>query len=413
MRGKNFPLQKWKKVYPWLLSHAGGQCVTCSECSRANSRGLLSGEKRVDQAFISRGFRTWSKVPASFKQHEESSCHRTSLIQLKAADTPNPTEMQLVTGKAKATQEARVALDAIFDAVEYLALQALPLRSRDESCGNFHALLTTMAKKNAELRRWLLKGQQTFLSPQVQNEILEMMARKVLGDVAAEVREAEYFSVIVDESTDVTRQEQVSVSARFIDKNYEPQELFLGFYSTEDTSAATLATIILDTLQRLNLPLAKLRGQCYDGASNMSGRIGGVQALLKKQQPMAVFVHCAAHRLNLATLTAVIPKLRCALSEASALVDFIRGSPKRLAMFRQEQSEGSVGLRLFSRTRWTCNERSLQSLMDNWSAVQDTLAALEQDSATPTEPTAKARGFRRAMEDFEFFFLVRLGLRLY
>ena len=128
---------------------------------------------------------------------------------------------------------------------------------------------------------------------------------------------------------------------------------------------------------------------------------------------MAVFVHCAAHRLNLATLTAVIPKLRCVLSEASALVDFIRGSPKRLAMFRQEQAEGSVGLRLFSRTRWTCNERSLQSLMDNWSAVQDTLAALEQDPATPTEPTAKARGFQRAIEDFGFFFLVRLGLRLY
>ena len=72
--------------------------------------------------------------------------------------------------------------------------------------------------------------------------------------------------------------------------------------------------------------LAKLRDQCYDVASNTSGRFGSVQTLLKKQQPMAVFVHCAAHRLNLATLTAVTPKLRCALRRASALVDFMRGS---------------------------------------------------------------------------------------
>ena len=48
-----------------------------------------------------------------------------------------------------------MALDGIFDTVEHLALQVLPLRSRFESCGNFHSLLTTMAKKNDELHRWL------------------------------------------------------------------------------------------------------------------------------------------------------------------------------------------------------------------------------------------------------------------
>ena len=32
-----------------------------------------------------------------------------------------------------------------------------------------------------------------------------------------------------------------------------------------------LVSIIKDTLIRLNLPLSKARGQCYDGASNMSG----------------------------------------------------------------------------------------------------------------------------------------------
>ena len=238
------------------------------------------------------------------------------------------------------------------------------------------------------------------------------MANKVLSEVAAEIREAEYFSVIVDELTDASRQEQVSLCARFIDRNCEPQELFLGFYATEETSAETLATIILDALRRLNLSVDKLRGQCYDGPSNMAGRVGDVQALLKKKQPKAVFVHCAAHRLNLATLTAVTPKLKSALGEASGVIEFIRSSPKRLAMFDHEQEDGTAGLHS-CRTRWTCNERSLQSLISNWTAVLATLAAIEEDPATPTEPTARARGYRRAMEEFDFFFLVRLGLRLY
>lgn len=263
-----------------------------------------------------------------------------------------------------------------------------------------HALLWTKAKTSVALDNWLRKDQQTFTSPQVQNEILELMAKKVLSDVAAEISEAEYFSVIVDESTDASRQEQVSLCARFVDRNCEPQELFLGFYATDETSAQTLATIIIDSLQRLNLSLDKLRGQCYDGASNMAGRVGGVQALLKHKQPMAGFVHCAAHRLNLATLTAVTPKLKSALGEASGVIEFIRSSPKRLALFDKEQDEGSAGLRSFCRTRWTCNERSLQSLVTNWTSVLATLAVIEQDPATPTEPTAKARGFRREMEDF-------------
>ena len=38
--------------------------------------------------------------------------------------------------------------------------------------------------------------------------------------------------------------------------------------------------------------------QTYDGASVMSGHIGGVQTLMHQQYPFAYFVHCAAHTLK-------------------------------------------------------------------------------------------------------------------
>lgn len=41
-------------------------------------------------------------------------------------------------------------------------------------------------------------------------------------------------------------------------------------------------------------------GQGYDGASVMSGSNAGVAALLKHDAPFALYVHCHAHRLNLA-----------------------------------------------------------------------------------------------------------------
>ena len=145
----------------------------------------------------------------------------------------------------------------------------------------------------------------------------------------------------------------------------------------------------------------------------MSGRYSGVQQLIKQRQPKAVFIHCAAHRMNLATLAAATMELKNALSEASAVIEFVRSSPKRLAIFGHQQDQDATGLRSFSRTRWTCNERSLKSLLDNWTAVLATLTAILSDPASASDAAAKAQGFRRAMEQFEFFFMVKLGLLLF
>ena len=43
------------------------------------------------------------------------------------------------------------------------------------------------------------------------------------------------------------------------------------------------------------------RGQGYDGAANMSGVYSGfrMQTRIKEMEPLAKYVHCAAHNLNL------------------------------------------------------------------------------------------------------------------
>ena len=55
---------------------------------------------------------------------------------------------------------------------------------------------------------------------------------------------------------------------------------------------------------------SKIRGQGYDGASSMRGEWNGLQALVLKDCPYAYYVHCFAHRLQLALVAAsreVIP----------------------------------------------------------------------------------------------------------
>ena len=49
---------------------------------------------------------------------------------------------------------------------------------------------------------------------------------------------------------------------------------------------------------------ADMRGQCYDGATNMSGARSGVKSIIQKAAPKAMYYHCAAHRLNLSVVSA-------------------------------------------------------------------------------------------------------------
>ena len=56
----------------------------------------------------------------------------------------------------------------------------------------------------------------------------------------------------------------------------------------------------MDSLSGFGIDLTYLRGQGYDDAAAMSGRFNGVQAFIKEQHPLAVYVHCSAHSLNLA-----------------------------------------------------------------------------------------------------------------
>lgn len=82
------------------------------------------------------------------------------------------------------------------------------------------------------------------------------------------------YSLIIDGTQDVSGIEQESICFRYVDHDIIPH-------------GVEIARVAADVLLRLNIPMSGLRGQTYDGAPNMSGR----QAELKRQQPLALYVH--------------------------------------------------------------------------------------------------------------------------
>jgi hypothetical protein len=54
-------------------------------------------------------------------------------------------------------------------------------------------------------------------------------------------------------------------------------KVFLGHKDVKDTSAYSLTGALVSLLSKHGLPIAKLRGQGYDGDSNMRGEPNGLQ----------------------------------------------------------------------------------------------------------------------------------------
>ena len=92
---------------------------------------------------------------------------------------------------------------------------------------------------------------------------------------------------------------QVTLVLRWVDDDLASHE-FMGLYQVPTITSATLVSIIKDSLIRFNLSVNKARGQCYDGASNMTGRRNGVVTQIQEEEPRALFTHCYGHSLNLA-----------------------------------------------------------------------------------------------------------------
>ena len=99
----------------------------------------------------------------------------------------------------------------------------------------------------------------------------------------------------------------MAVVLRYVDKRGIVTKRFLGIVHVADTFALSLKAAIEFLFSKYALSLSRLRGQGYDGASNMQGEFNGLKTLILKENKSAFYVHCFAHQLQL-TLVAIANK---------------------------------------------------------------------------------------------------------
>ncbi|XP_043808342.1 zinc finger MYM-type protein 1-like [Manihot esculenta] len=205
----------------------------------------------------------------------------------------------------------RTRLSTVVSVARILLEEGLPFRGHDESAeslhrGNFLEHISWVCKREENVNKVMGKnalGNNQLTSPTIQRDIIECCAMETRKIILNELGEKK-FTLLVDEARDCSVKEQMSLVLRFVNDKGMVLERFLGLVHVNETSAKVLKNAIDTFFAKHDLSLAKLRGQGYDGAANMSGEFNGLKTLILKENKNAHYIHCFAHQLQLVVVTA-------------------------------------------------------------------------------------------------------------
>lgn len=263
----------WYVKYPWISVCTTSYNIFCHVCCNAKKQNLIHFSSHYNPTFVEGGFSNWKKALQRFANHEKSEMHREAIMKLAAKSSRIDVSGQLSKSHATETRNNRAMFLKLLECIRYLARQGLAFRGRHEDSiafeGNLYQLLLLQAKDSIQLASWIKK--RDYISPAIVNEIINISGNTILRQLLQEIQAADWFSLIADEATDVSHNEQMCIAVRWVDSSYTIHEAALGLVQLPDTKALTLFGIIKDVLLRCSLPITDCVGQAYDGASNMSG----------------------------------------------------------------------------------------------------------------------------------------------
>ncbi|VVC40495.1 Domain of unknown function DUF4371 [Cinara cedri] len=107
----------------------------------------------------------------------------------------------------------------------------------------------------------------------IQNDLLECCLAICQQRIKNEIKQAEYISVMTDETTDVIAQFQLLIIFRYLLSDGTPVERFWRFFNPTGHDAKSLSECIIFNLEKVLESTNMLICQSYDGANVMSGRL--------------------------------------------------------------------------------------------------------------------------------------------
>lgn len=252
-----------------------------------------------------------------------------------------------------------------------------------------------------------LLGRASYLSANICEEFISLIAKHVNGVIVSEITEAEYFSISVDSSPDITHTDQLSFCIRYVldDSIFER---FLAFIPIHGHSAENLFDTVLNFLKDNQIDIKYCRGQSYDNENSMSGKYSGLQARIKQVNRHATYIPCSAHSLNLVAQNSVTHNAVAVqfFNIVGALYDFFVDSTWRWKELEAQLKDNSVVKRPTG-TRWSAKHDAIRALHSSLPTILIVLNSfLSESSNQKDESKATAKGLIKKLCQFDNIFML-------
>ena len=135
---------------------------------------------------------------------------------------------------------------------------------------------------------------------------------------------------------------------------------------------------------------------------NMSGVYSGLQARIKEINPLAVYIPCAAHSLNLVGSCAAecCPEATSFFLLLQHIHTFFSASASRWSILQSKLNSG-VSVKRPSETRWSGRHDACYNLNVNWTEIKSALQVIKNDESQKATVKCEATGKLRSLQCLE------------
>lgn len=364
------------------------------------------------------GFEKWWKLNPKIGEHEESSPHLTALekwtelsARLRLNQTIDHARQKMIDNENK---KWRDLLYRILDVTLFLAKQNLPFRghrenAKSENKGNFLELIEFLSNYDPVLKEHLLttasseKITNTYLSPQLQNEFIDLLGQTVREHILRDIQAAKYFGILLDSTPDISHVDQMCEIIRYVhieNGKVEVRESFLDYFPLGKKDAGTLTNDILKNLEKNGLDIQMCRSQGYDNVNTMSGIHKGVQTRIKELNPKALYVPCANHSLNLCGVHsfATVVSSVTFFGALESIYTFFSVSTHRWDVLKEHVN---ITVKRVNETRWSAHHDAVKPVINQFTELVDAIEALT-DPAENIDTRGSAQILLSNVCDFSF-----------
>ncbi|KAJ0808162.1 putative transcription factor and/or regulators TTF-type(Zn) family [Helianthus annuus] len=384
-------------------------CFCCKLFRQRHPKGGLDNE----------GYADWKHASQGLKEHEVSFEHlknMNQLFEMRQRLECNKTIDKVAYEQFKKERDYwKEVIFRIIALVKFLAKHGLAFRGSNEKLyqpgnGNFLGLIEMLEEFDPIMKEHVRRIMSDelhvhYLGHNIQNELIQLLAQQVKTEIIKKIKQAKYYSIILDCTPDVSHQEQMSIIVRYVNfssNSVTVEESFLGFLVVDDTTGKGLFEVTSKELESLGLDINDMRGQGYDNGANMKGKHSGVQRRFLEKNPRALYSACGYHSLNLVLcdMANTITKSREFFGTIQRIYTIFANSINRWQILKDNVK--GLTLKSLSTTRWESRVDSIKpirtQLVDVRKALKEVRAS-DKDAKIQSEAKSLEK---REVGDYEF-----------